>query len=56
MKATITNYGEGRKYKHINLLIADERLKDWELNHIWNYGVDCKKDGGVITILLRKRI
>jgi len=45
-----------KKYKYVSLLIANQKLFDYELVKIWNGGVDCKKSGSAISIILRKKI
>ena len=56
MKAEIIKQKKTKKYQYITVLLADKSLFDYELNHVWNYGIDCKKSGGAISIMLRKAI
>lgn len=56
MKAEIIEQKKTKKFEYISLLIADEKLTNYELVKLWNYGVDCKKSGSAISILLKKAI
>ena len=56
MKSEIVKNGKTKKYEYITLLIADKKLTDYELVKKWNYGVDCKKAGSAISIVLRKTL
>lgn len=56
MKAQLLKHKKTKKYEYVSILIADQKLFDYELVHAWNYGVDCKKSGSAISILLRKKI
>lgn len=56
MKAEFIKQKKTKNYQYMSILIADKKLFDYELNHIWNYGVDCKKSGSAISIMLRKAV
>ena len=56
MKAEIIEKGKTKKYEYISLLVADSKLTAFDLVHKWNYGVDCKKLGSAISILLRRKV
>jgi hypothetical protein len=56
MKAELVNHKTTKKYQYISLLVADQKLFDYELVKIWNSGVDCKKAGSAVSVLLRKAL
>lgn len=56
MKTEIIKQKKTKTYEYVSLLIADKKLTDYELVKKWNYGVDCKKEGNVITVLLQKAL
>jgi len=49
MKAELIGQKTTKKYKYVSLLIANQKLFDYELVKIWNGGV-------AISIMLRKKI
>jgi hypothetical protein len=54
MKATLAPYKTTKHYTYKNILIQDMDLIDYELVHKWNCGVNCRKAGATITIIVRK--
>lgn len=56
MHAFINEHKTTKKYKYINLLIADNVLFDYDLVKKWNNGIDCHKAGSVVSVILRQKI
>jgi hypothetical protein len=54
IKATLQTIKKTKNYTYKNILIQDIDLIDYELVHKWNYGIDCRKAGANISILIRK--
>jgi len=56
MKAEFIKQKKTKRYQYMSILIADKKLFDYELVKVWNYGIDCKKSGSAISIMLRKTL
>jgi hypothetical protein len=56
MKAEYIEVGKKREYEYKKILLADKGLEKWQLVKKWNSGVDIKKEGSAIVVLLRRRI